>query len=78
MSNIIDRLAAAALDWAELDDQENAALANDSEMIIVALVSKLRRAESLLASHAAKVGSLYAWWDDIFDIRALLKEVEDA
>jgi len=76
VTSIIDRLAAANLDWAELDDQENAELANDAEIMITALASKLRRAESLLCSHAAQVGSMHAWWDDIFDIRALLKEIE--
>ena len=36
------------------------------------LLAMAERLETLCSSHAAKVGLQHAWWDDIFDARALI------
>lgn len=73
MNDLVRELRSAELDWIDCDDAENAALARDAANRIEALEKALTRAEKLLTGHAAKVGQLHSWWDDIFDIREILK-----
>lgn len=48
------------------------------QRVVDELVGALKRLEANCSSHAAKVGPQHAWWDDIFDARALIAKHRNA